>query len=284
MKNKFALLNLILGFVTATSIYAADSSSSWQTAPIVHTSFFDWASLKVKTTPVGQSRFVADAPSPTLNRLECHITTLRPGCQSHPPHHHPQEEMILIKEGTVESYINGKKQRFGAGSLLFLASHDLHNVTNIGDTPTTYFVINFHTAATATVREEAAEKWAPKSMLPSSVIDWNKLETKQTSTGTRTSLVNSQTLTYKKLEVHATTLNPGTEASKAHRHPWLQLFIIKQGKVEFTVDGVKHTSGASDMVYVESNAIMSLKNVGNDVCSYTVFSVTTDSTPSEKKS
>jgi len=282
MKNKIILLSFLLNFWAISNIYAVESNA-WQTAPVVHSSFYDWSSLKVKTTPVGQSRFVADAPSPTINRFECHITTLRPGCQSHPPHHHPQEEMILIKEGTVESFINGKKQIFGPGSLLFLASHDLHNVTNIGNKPTTYFVINFHTSASATIREEAAEKWAPKTMLPSSVIDWSKLETIKTPLGSRTNLVNSQTLTYKKLEVHATSLNPGTEASKAHRHPWLQLFIIKQGKVEFIVDGVKHISGPGDIAYVESNALMSLKNVGSDICSYTVFSVTTESTPSENK-
>ena len=285
MKLNKILLILILTIACGLSpLHAAEAASPAKQVAVLHSSFFDLAALKVKITPVGQSRFVADAPTPTLNRLEFHITTLRPGFPSHPPHHHPQEEMILIKEGTVESSINGKKQRFGAGSLLFLASHDVHNVVNVGDKPATYFVINFHTAATATVREQAAAEYAPTTMLPSSVIDLSKLEAKPTKTGSRTNLVNTPTLTYKNLEVHVTSLNAGTDASKAHSHPWLQLFIIKEGSVEFTVDGVKHTSGPSSVAYVESNALMSLRNAGTTPCSYIVFSVVTDSTPAADKS
>jgi len=270
-------LHLIISVGLASVLcYASEETSNKQKTTVLHSSFFDWSSLKVKITPVGQSRFVADSPAQTLTRLECHVTTLRPGFPSHPPHHHPQEEMILLRNGTLESSINGNKQRFGAGSLLFLASHDVHNVVNVGDTPATYFVINFHTHATAQVRDQAAALWAPHTLLASSVIDWSKLTPKPTKTGTRVSLVNSPTLTYKKLEVHATSINPGTDSTQAHRHPWLQLFIIKEGSVEFTVDGVKHISGPDSIAYVEANALMSLRNAGNTPCSYTVFSVVTE--------
>ena len=78
---------------------------------------FPWESLAPKPTPVGLRRDVADGPTPTLERFECHISTLRPGMISHPPHRHAQEEFIILKEGTLDASINGKVERVEAGSI-----------------------------------------------------------------------------------------------------------------------------------------------------------------------
>ena len=51
---------------------------------------------------VGVSRQFFRSPTATLDELECHVTTLNPGESSHPPHKHPDEELVIIKEGTVE--------------------------------------------------------------------------------------------------------------------------------------------------------------------------------------
>jgi quercetin dioxygenase-like cupin family protein len=248
-------------------------------ADMLGSTFFDWDKLPAKTTPVGTSRAVVDAPTPTMERFECHVTTLHPGYQSHPPHHHPQEELILLKEGTLESSINGNKERIGAGSLLFFASHDVHNVTNVGDKPATYYVINFYTAATATVRNQPAAEWAPPDRLRSSVIDWDKRVAKPSATDTRYYLVDSPTLTFARLAVHATTMNPGAPPSKAHRHPWLELIVMKEGTMEMTVDGVSHAVGPGSIAYLASNSLQSMRNPGAVPATYFVFSVVSAATP-----
>jgi quercetin dioxygenase-like cupin family protein len=77
-----------------------------------------------------------------------HITTLKAGEASHPPHQHPNEELLIIREGTVEALVSGELKRIGPGSIIFQASNQLHNIKNVGDTPATYHVINWKTAAT----------------------------------------------------------------------------------------------------------------------------------------
>ena len=42
-------------------------------------------------------------PTATLDELEMHITTLNPGQSSHAPHQHPNEELVIVRQGTVES-------------------------------------------------------------------------------------------------------------------------------------------------------------------------------------
>ncbi len=105
---------------------------------------FDWEKMTAKNTAKGQVRKVCQAPTATLDELECHITTLNPGEEAHPPHQHPDEELIVVKEGTVESLVNGQLVRIGPGSVIFQAANQMHSIRNVGDTPATYHVIKWN--------------------------------------------------------------------------------------------------------------------------------------------
>jgi quercetin dioxygenase-like cupin family protein len=111
---------------------------------VMGSSVFDWRLLPVRKTKVGESRQVCQAPTATLDELECHITTLNPGETPHPPHKHPDEEIVIIKEGTVESLVNGIVQRVGPGSVIFQAANQMHSIRNVGDRPATYHVIKWN--------------------------------------------------------------------------------------------------------------------------------------------
>jgi len=128
---------------------AATASRAEAPAPaVMHSGVFTWESLAPQPTKVGAVRRVFDTPTPTLNQLEMHITTLKPGEAPHGPHRHPDEELIIIKEGTVESNLDGVLRRLGPGSVIFHASNELHTVKNVGDTDATYHVIKWRSAAT----------------------------------------------------------------------------------------------------------------------------------------
>jgi len=110
---------------------------------------FEWAALEAKPTPIGARRDVMRAPTPTLDELEIHITTLNVGEVSHPPHQHPAEELLIVKDGTVETLQNGKATRLGPGSIIFHSTNDLHNIRNAGSIPATYHVIQWKTPGAA---------------------------------------------------------------------------------------------------------------------------------------
>jgi quercetin dioxygenase-like cupin family protein len=55
----------------------------------------------------------------------------------------PADEIIIITAGLVESNIKGITCRLAAGSFYFQAANDLHSMTNVGPTPTTYQVLKF---------------------------------------------------------------------------------------------------------------------------------------------
>jgi quercetin dioxygenase-like cupin family protein len=113
-------------------------------APVMQSAIFLWESVAVKETKVGNVRQFFQAPTATLDELECHVTTLNPGESPHAPHKHADEELIIIKEGTVESLVNGQLKRVGPGSVIFQASNQMHGLRNVGEGRATYHVIKWN--------------------------------------------------------------------------------------------------------------------------------------------
>jgi quercetin dioxygenase-like cupin family protein len=73
--------------------------------------------------------------------LEAHETVLGPGTETHPPHTHEHEEIIIVVEGTVEVFMNGRTDTVEAGSVIYYEPNRPHNLRNIGATPCRYYVI-----------------------------------------------------------------------------------------------------------------------------------------------
>lgn len=109
---------------------------------------FTWEQLKFAPTKTGSRVMVFDAPTPTLDKFHLHVTTLNPGESTGALHRHPQEELVIIKEGAVEVNIDGRRTTATAGSMIFFAANENENMTNTGTVPATYYVIQLWTALT----------------------------------------------------------------------------------------------------------------------------------------
>lgn len=116
--------------------------------PLLGSAAFEGSSVTAKPTETGSVRSFFTARTATLERLEVHETTLNPGKSPHPPHHHPNEEMIILEHGSLEALVNGAWKRVGPDSVVFFASNQLHGLRNVGTEPAVYHVINWKTQAT----------------------------------------------------------------------------------------------------------------------------------------
>jgi quercetin dioxygenase-like cupin family protein len=116
--------------------------------PVLHSSTIDYNSLVAKPTAPGENRRVFNNPTATFANFECHVTTLNPGQMPHPSHHHPEEEFLVIRTGTLTVTVNGKPQVLGPGSIAFFASNEEHSVKNTGSTQANYTVFRIRTLAT----------------------------------------------------------------------------------------------------------------------------------------
>jgi len=240
---------------------------------------FHYEQLAAKPSGVGERRDLTDGPTPTFLRFESHASMLLPGKMSHPPHQHPQEEVIVLLEGTLDASINGTVTRAGPGSLLFFASNDIHNVTNVGPTPARYTVFNFTTAATGTLAGRSAAQLAAPGKLGSTVFDWAKLAVKTTATGERRDVVDLPTTTLAKFECHVTTLKPHEAPHAPHHHPDEEIVLVKEGKLEVMINGAKTTAGPGSVIFAASGEEHGWHNAGDTTATYYVFRISTEATP-----
>ncbi|MCW3834922.1 cupin domain-containing protein [Sphingomonas canadensis] len=137
-----------LAVALAAAVTLSAAAGATRALGVLGPAVWDWQAMEAKATDVGALRNLVRQPTATLAELEMHVTTLNPGLSSHPPHTHPNEELVIVKEGTVEVLSGGSWKRIGPGSVVFNASNAPHALRNVGDGPATYHVINWKTAAT----------------------------------------------------------------------------------------------------------------------------------------
>ncbi len=144
MVSRRDLLIALFSISVTCAAFSVAQSSTAALGPLA----VDWSEIPVKKTEVGEYRQVIRAPTATLDELELHITTLMPGTTSHAPHRHFNEELVILREGTVEVLSDGQWKRLSPGSVVFNASNSLHALRNVGAVPAVYHVINWSSAET----------------------------------------------------------------------------------------------------------------------------------------
>jgi quercetin dioxygenase-like cupin family protein len=73
--------------------------------------------------------------------VEMHETVLGAGVETHPPHKHEHEEIVIVVEGALDTYLEGKREVAEAGSVLFFGSNQEHTVKAAGTTACRYYVV-----------------------------------------------------------------------------------------------------------------------------------------------
>jgi XRE family transcriptional regulator, regulator of sulfur utilization len=141
-----------IGLITLCTALSAQTPTNTPAASTNRTKLvsmiYDWDKMQPTTVSNGVRRLIFDGPTATLDKINCHITTLKPGEQSGPPRLHVQEEVVIIKEGQVEATYDGHSETVGPGSVIFFASGATTRLHNPGKVPATYTVIYYYTPLT----------------------------------------------------------------------------------------------------------------------------------------
>jgi uncharacterized cupin superfamily protein len=142
------LFSSIIFTTLCFNLMAQTTETNLPAAAKLTSTVFDWEKMQPTTVSNGVRRTVFDGPTATLDKIDCHITTLNPGQVSGAPRLHVQEEVVVIKEGMIEATFDGKSQIVGPGSVIFFASGATTQLRNPGKVPATYTVIYYYTPLT----------------------------------------------------------------------------------------------------------------------------------------
>ena len=80
-----------------------------------------------------------NGPTDQLSGMCTGMAVLDPGASPHEPHRHPEEEFMIVADGTGEIECDGKTTQVGPGSIMYCAGNVLHGIVNTGKVPMTFY-------------------------------------------------------------------------------------------------------------------------------------------------
>ncbi|MEO7190895.1 MAG: cupin domain-containing protein [Vicinamibacterales bacterium] len=80
-----------------------------------------------------------NGPTDQLSGMCTGLAVLDPGASPHPPHRHPEEEFMIVADGTGEIECDGKTTQVGPGAIMYCAGNVLHGIVNTGQVPMTFY-------------------------------------------------------------------------------------------------------------------------------------------------
>lgn len=99
----------------------------------------DKGQAKVTHEPFGDLSVYFDGPTDQLKTMTFGSLQLKPGMSPHPPHEHPEEEIMIVTEGTGEISVEGKVTKVAPGTSMYCAAGKLHGIVNTGKAPLLFY-------------------------------------------------------------------------------------------------------------------------------------------------
>jgi mannose-6-phosphate isomerase-like protein (cupin superfamily) len=87
----------------------------------------------------GDHRVYFEGATDQLQFMIAGSLLLNAGMTPHPPHQHPEEEFMLVTEGTGEIMVDGKTTQVGPGSMMYCAAGKFHAIVNTGTVPMLFY-------------------------------------------------------------------------------------------------------------------------------------------------
>ena len=250
---------------TILLLFILVSYASNAQVPSVPSQVYNWSNLPVIKEETRDRRQMIDGSTIDLVSLEIHTSTLEPGKAPHASHTHAdEEELIIVKEGKLKATIKDQTKILGPGSIALAIPGEEHGFVNGGDTRVTYYILKFKSKSPLN-----AERG--KNACGSFMIDWNDVNIVVSEKGGRRNTFDRATSMFSRFEMHVTTLNKGLVSHAPHQHRAEEIIILIKGKAEMQI-GETHTKmEPGDLVFLESQVLHALKNVGDEPCEYFAF-------------
>ncbi len=109
--------------------------------------------------------------------------------------------------------------------------------------------------------------------LSSAMFPFDKLPAHASNTAAIRPVLKGKLATGESVEVHETTLPPGGAPHPPHHHPHSEMWLIREGTVDITVNNTATRLGPGSVGFVSSNEKHGIKNVGLTPATYFVVAI-----------
>jgi mannose-6-phosphate isomerase-like protein (cupin superfamily) len=114
---------------------------------------------------------------------------------------------------------------------------------------------------------------ADDNVLPSASFEYDKLPVEVRDHAEVRHIMKGKLSTGETVEVHESMLPPNGYPHAPHHHPHSEMWLIREGTVQLTINGTPHILGPGGLGFVKSNEGHGIKNIGNGPANYFVVAI-----------
>lgn len=207
----------------------------------------------------------------SLSSMSSHYSVLAPGRTPHPPHVHPEEELLIILEGDAEVVLasNPSDQNptilpLTAGQFSYYPTGQHHTIRNVSDRNVTYLMFKW---SDLEQRAEAQDHIDTPNLFPSKIFDVrSEMKVDHDSDFAPVLIFEGKTKWLTKLHAHLTRLKPGG-GYEPHADEYDVAILLLQGEIE--IDGHKLRDNA--LAYFSAGELHGMHNPSVTTATYLVF-------------
>ena len=228
----------------------------------------EWSRLKVRHAKYGDSRTVLNGSTHDLSLLDIRAITLAAG-QSLPEGSSGNtptppggtDELLIIREGRISITIKDSLKVLGPGGVGLFPAGERPMLTNTGTSPLTFYLFRMQSRSPEN-RQRAREAGG------SFLIDWPQMVMKPTAKGEGRQIFSRPVAWLEKIDMHATTLNPGEVSHPPHIHRAEEIILLRSGHVQMHIGDQYYKAAGGDLVFLPSGVPHALENRSNQRCEY----------------
>jgi quercetin dioxygenase-like cupin family protein len=98
---------------------------------------------KTEKHPFGELTVFCQGKTDQLKSLVIGTLLLYPGQEPHPPHQHPEEEVMIVTEGHGTIVVGGKTKEVGPGVVMYSEANHIHGVKNTSSQPFRFYYMKW---------------------------------------------------------------------------------------------------------------------------------------------
>jgi (S)-ureidoglycine aminohydrolase len=257
MKELFLPLLLCLSITSAKAQEIADPAAA--TAMLIHRQPVagpDTLTATVFHVPTGasaQGRPMVDGATRDLSQLRVSVHTLGAGASFSPPSGDNSDHLLIMAEGRLAVDIDTLHKNLGPGGIGLFKAGARPSLQNNGSRNAVFYLFAFRSRQSANP-DQASAAGSPI------VIDWSDLAMKKTDKGESRQIFSCPVTWLSKIDMHATTLDPGQISHPQHMHRAEEIILLRSGHVRMHIaDGYQNAS-AGDLVFLPSGVPHDLEN------------------------
>ena len=124
------------------ALAASAASANDSTAPL-RDGLCTFETGKTEKHPFGETTVFFEGKTAQLKSLVVGTLNLYAGQEPHPPHQHPEEEIMIVTEGQGMILVDGKDRHVAPGAVMYSEGNKLHGVKNNTGKPMRFYYMKW---------------------------------------------------------------------------------------------------------------------------------------------